>query len=145
MQDIICVVRQEAMDMNLCISDNLNLLRQKHGYTLEALAEIISVSRQTIAKWEAGDSYPDIINSVKLATLYKISLDELVNKPLKDIMNDAFTMKEGRIGGVVEISDEGTIPMPDIVMEMFDIQRGDKLLLLADKKQGIALVKCSHF
>jgi len=31
--------------MNLCLTENLNLLRQKHGYTLEALAEIISVSR----------------------------------------------------------------------------------------------------
>ena len=40
--------------MSLCIADNLKLMRNKQGYTLESLAEIISVSRQTIAKWEAG-------------------------------------------------------------------------------------------
>jgi len=131
--------------MNLCLTENLNLLRQKHGYTLEALAEIISVSRQTIAKWEAGDSLPDIMNCTKLATLYKISLDELVNKPLKDAMNNEFSIEDGRICGVVDISEEGTISIPDIVMEMFEIERGDKLLLLADKKQGLALVKCSRF
>jgi len=131
--------------MNLCLTENLNLLRQKHEYTLEALAEIISVSRQTIAKWEAGDSFPDIMNCMKLATLYKISLDELVNKPLKEVMSEDFRMDGGRICGVVDISEEGTIGIPDIVMEMFDVQRGDKLLLLADKKQGIALVKCSRF
>lgn len=131
--------------MNICITENLNLLRQKHGYTLEALAEIISVSRQTIAKWEAGDSYPDIMNCTKLATLYKISLDELVNKPLKEAMSDEFSIEGGRICGVVDISEEGTICIPDIVMEMFEVQRGDKLLLLADKKQGLALVKCSRF
>ena len=55
--------------MNICISDNLSFLRQKNGYTLETLAEIISVSRQTIAKWEIGDSLPDIINCTRLASL----------------------------------------------------------------------------
>ena len=48
--------------MNLCLSNNLKTLRQKNGFSLEALAEIISVSRQTVAKWEAGDSYPELIN-----------------------------------------------------------------------------------
>ena len=42
--------------MNLCIADNLKILRHKNGYTLEAIAEIISVSRQSVAKWEAGVS-----------------------------------------------------------------------------------------
>jgi len=131
--------------MNLCLTENLSLLRQKHGYTLEALAEIISVSRQTIAKWEAGDSFPDIVNCTKLATLYKVSLDELVNRPLMAAMSEAFEIEGGRICGVVDISEEGTIRIPDIVMEMFEIKCGDKMLLLADKKQGLALVKCSRF
>ena len=131
--------------MNLCLTENLCLLRQKHGYTLEALAEIMSVSRQTIAKWEAGDSFPDIVNCTKLATLYKISLDELVNRPLLAAMSKEFEVEGGRICGIVDISEEGTICIPDIVMEMFDIKCGDKVLLLADKKQGLALVKCSRF
>lgn len=42
--------------MNLCIADNLKLLRYRSGYTLEAIAEIISVSRQSVAKWESGVS-----------------------------------------------------------------------------------------
>lgn len=131
--------------MKLCISENLSLLRQKNQYTLEALAEIISVSRQTIAKWEAGDSFPDIMNCMKLASLYKISLDELVNKPLKDVMCNDFTTEGDHICGVVNISEEGSIDIPDAVMEMFEMRCGDKVLLLADKKQGIALVKCSQF
>ena len=68
--------------MDICIADNLKFLRHKNGYTLEAIAEIISVSRQSVAKWESGDSVPDIVNCVKLASLYKISLDELVNRSL---------------------------------------------------------------
>lgn len=131
--------------MNICIADNLKLLRYKHDYTLEAIAEIISVSRQSVAKWEAGDSVPDIVNCVKLASLYKITLDELVNKPLAAAVSGTFAAEEGRICGVLEISPEGTIPLPDPVMEMFDFHCGDKVLLLADRKQGLALVKCSKF
>lgn len=131
--------------MNLCIAENLCLFRQKYGYSLEALAEIMSVSRQTVAKWEAGDSYPDITNCLKLSTLYKISLDELVNKPLKDALNNNFSVEGDRICGVVDISQDGAITIPDAVLDMFNMQRGDKVLLLADRKQGMALIKCSQF
>ncbi len=131
--------------MKLCIADNLNLMRQKSGYSLEALAEIISVSRQTIAKWETGDSYPDLMNCMKLASLYKVSLDELVNKPLREIQNSDFLSLENKIGGVIDVSEEGMIRIPDTVMEMFDIHPGEKVLMLADKNQGIALIKCSIF
>ena len=131
--------------MKLCIADNLNLMRQKSGYSLEALAEIISVSRQTIAKWEMGDSYPDLMNCMKLASLYKVSLDELVNKPMREIQNSDFLSLDNKIGGVIDVSEEGTIRIPDTVLEMFDIHPGEKVLLLADKKQGIALIKWSYF
>lgn len=131
--------------MNICIAENLSLLRQKNGYTLEALAEIISVSRQTVAKWETGDSYPDIMNCMKLAKLYKLSMDELVNRPLGDAMSSKFMIEGEQVCGVVEISEEGSIRIPDSVMQMFGVNCGDKMLLLADRKQGIALVKCSHF
>ena len=131
--------------MNICIADNLKILRYKNGYTLEAIAEIISVSRQSVAKWEAGDSTPDIINCVKRASLYKISLDELVNRPLLCVFDNVFAIEDGRICGVLEVSPERMIQIPVSVMEMFDIRCGGKVLLLADKKQGIALVKCSQF
>ena len=131
--------------MELCIADNLKVLRHQNGYTLESLAEIISVSRQTVSKWELGDSVPDITNCIKLASLYKISLDELVTRPLKDIMSEDFAVEGGRVCGVLELSQECTIPIPNSVMDMFHIQRGDKILLLADRAQGIALVKCSNF
>lgn len=131
--------------MSLCIADNLKLMRNKQGYTLEGLAEIISVSRQTIAKWEAGESYPDIMNCVKLATLFKISLDELVNKPLREAQVNDFSTGENKICGVLDLTEEGTITLPKLVMEMFNIHPGEKILLLADRKQGIAIVKCSQF
>lgn len=131
--------------MNICIADNLRMLRYKNGYTLEAIAEIISVSRQSVSKWEAGDSVPDIMNCVKLASLYKISLDELVNMPLKDMEKNEISSDGNRICGVLDILPENTIQIPEVVMDMFSIRSGDKVLILADRNQGIAMVKCSHF
>lgn len=131
--------------MELYIAENLRIMRQKYGYTLEALAEIIAVSRQTVAKWESGDSHPDIVNCIKLATLYKISLDELVNKPLGAVEKNDFLPENGKICGTLDVSEEGAITLPKPVRDMFDIKCGDKVLLLADKTQGLALVKCSQF
>ena len=131
--------------MNLCIAENLKFLRYRNGYTLEAIAEIISVSRQSVAKWESGDSVPDVMNCVKLASLYKITLDELVNSPLKNVIADNFASDGNRICGVLELSPDSTIRIPDLVKQTFNIHCGDKLLLLADIRQGIALVKCSQF
>ena len=131
--------------MDICIADNLKVLRYKERYTLESLAEIISVSRQTISKWESGDSLPDVVNCIKLATLYKISLDELVYRPLKSVTSGDFEEEDGRICGVVEITQDNAVRLPGTVMDMFGIEAGDKMILLADKKQGLALVKCSQF
>ena len=131
--------------MRICLADNLKLMRNKYGYTMEGMAEIISVSRQTIAKWEAGESYPDIINCQKLAALYKVSLDELVNKPLSEMAEEEFNCKNDRICGILDVSENGTIRIPECVLELFDIHPGEKVMLLADKRQGMALVKCSQF
>lgn len=132
--------------MSICISENLRILRQKNDYTFEQLAEIIDVSRQTIAKWESGETMPDIVNCVKLATLFKVSLDEFVTMPIKDMGGEVNSDdKNGRVMGVVDVGGEGQINIPDSVLKLFDIQAGEKVLLLADEKQGIAIVKCSQF
>lgn len=131
--------------MDLSLTSNLVFMRYKHGYTMEALAEIISVSRQTVAKWETGESYPDIMNCMKLATLYKVSLDELVYKPLREALSNEVSSDINKICGVLDIEENGVIKLPVSLMEMFDIKAGDKVLLLADRREGIALVKCSQF
>ena len=58
---------------------NLKRLRNQHQYTQEMLAEELDVSRQVIAKWERGDSTPELNFCVKLAQLYGVTLDNLVN------------------------------------------------------------------
>lgn len=127
--------------MQLRIGDNIRLLRNSSRYSLEELSEIIGVSRQTIAKWEANETYPDIENCVKLSTLFKVSLDALVKEPIqfvKDIPNN-----NGQyIFGVVKIKDVGTIKLPKKAQEVMEMLPGDRLLILGDNRRRIGIVKC---
>ena len=62
--------------MNL--GNNLFQARKKAGLSQEIVAEKLGVSRQTISKWETDETVPDIYQSKKLAKLYNLSLDELI-------------------------------------------------------------------
>lgn len=53
-------------------------LRKKQGLSQEELGMELQVSRQTISKWEAGQSYPDFQRLVMLSDYFGMSLDELV-------------------------------------------------------------------
>ena len=53
--------------------------RIKCGLSQEAVAEKLGVSRQTVSKWETDETLPDIRQSKKMAVLYNISLDELID------------------------------------------------------------------
>lgn len=62
------------------IGKKLKNARLQKGFTQEAVAEKIQVSRQTISNWENEKSYPDIVSVVNLSNLYDISLDELLKE-----------------------------------------------------------------
>ena len=62
--------------MNL--GNNLFQSRKKVGLSQETVAEKLGVSRQTISKWETDETVPDICQAKKLAKLYHLSLDELI-------------------------------------------------------------------
>ena len=65
--------------------------RKKSGLSQEEVAEKLGVSRQTVSKWETDETIPDIRQAKKMASIYKLSLDELINfdidvKEIEDII-----------------------------------------------------------
>ncbi|MDN0054559.1 helix-turn-helix domain-containing protein [Collinsella ihumii] len=62
----------------MVLGNSLFHARKKAGLTQEEVAECLGVSRQTIGKWEADETLPDIRQSKRLATLYGVTLDELI-------------------------------------------------------------------
>ena len=127
--------------MAIMIGSNLRMLRSYSRYTLEDVAEIIGVSRQTIAKWEAGETYPDIENCVKLSALFKISLDAMVKEPVQ-ILAEEPNDKGQYMFGIVKVGEDGSLPLPEKAKQLMEILPGDRMLLIGDKDQGIAMMKC---
>ncbi len=130
--------------MAIRLSDNLRMMRVRERYSMEDIAEIIGVSRQSVAKWESGETFPDIEKCVKLAKLYKVSLDALVNESIEKM-----TASNGEDGkycfGVSKVYEGGKIIIPEEALRIFGISEGDSVLLLGDEKKGMALVKCEGF
>lgn len=60
------------------LGNSLFHARKKCGLSQEEVAEKLGVSRQTISKWETDETLPDIRQSKRMALLYNVSLDELI-------------------------------------------------------------------
>ena len=61
------------------LGQKIKLLRTAKELTQEMLANLLSVNRATLASWEIDRALPDIETCKKLATFFKISLDELLD------------------------------------------------------------------
>lgn len=58
-------------------------LRKKNNFSQEDLAEKVGVTRQTISKWELGETSLDLKQAKVLSQVFKVSLDELVDNDIK--------------------------------------------------------------
>ena len=67
----------------MSLGNSLYRARKKSGLSQEGVAEKLGVSRQTISKWETDETLPDIRQSKRMAALYKLSLDELIDFDLE--------------------------------------------------------------
>lgn len=86
------------------IGERLLKLRKQKGLSQEEIANIIGVSRQTISKWETGESNPDFDKIVPLCDLYNISTDELIRGENKSNIESDNTRIE--INDKVDVKDE---------------------------------------
>ena len=68
------------------LGDKLMELRKKHGYSQQEIADMLSVSRQTISNWESRQGAPALDKACELARIYKISLDELVGNEVRGVV-----------------------------------------------------------
>lgn len=124
-------------------TSSMKKLRKSAKLTQEQVAERLNVSRQTVAKWETGESLPDIDNCIALAQLYRVSLDDLVNYAKNPASSNAPAGKH--IFGVVKVDEKGRIVIPEKARDIFRIKSGDKLLMMGDEANGIAIVKLNSF
>ncbi|ACV23596.1 transcriptional repressor DicA [Slackia heliotrinireducens] len=126
------------------IAQNILAARQRSGLTQEQLAASVGVSRQTVAKWESGETSPDLEHAAALAATLDTTVDGLVS--FDDAGLGIAPPPRGKhLFGSVKVGERGQIVIPKEAREVFGIRPGDKLVVLGEDGQGIALCKESEF
>ncbi|UUI40835.1 helix-turn-helix transcriptional regulator [Oceanobacillus oncorhynchi] len=131
----------------ITLSRNLSFLRRENNYSQEELAERIGVTRQSIAKWENGESLPDIINCDALASLFDVSLDNFIHYDQKD-SGFPIPPKGKHMFNTTPLEKDGYVKLPKKALDMVRMQEGDQFMVLGDENPesiGIALVPTEFF
>ena len=129
------------------IAQNLMILRQLHQLSQEEVAGRIGVSRQAVAKWETGQSVPDVLNCDALAKLYDVELDDLLHYD-QEQTGKSIPPRGKHLFGTVRVGERGQMVLPKQAREVFGIKPGDRLVVLGDENPehpGIALMKEEFF
>lgn len=121
------------------LGNNLFQARKKVGMSQETVAEKLGVSRQTISKWETNETLPDIYQSKKLAKLYNLTLDELIEfdvdiKEIENVIKNTSEEKESKVNWTKMWGKK--YPVLNTYQEKVDIQRyANELRKLLDSLQ----------
>lgn len=120
------------------IDENIRYLRKIQGWSQEELAARVDVSRQTIAKWESGETSPDLEHAVLLAEIFDVGLDDLAGR--RGQRPELIRPREKYFFGMATVGEKGQIVIPAEAREVFGIGKGDKIMILGDEEQGLALL-----
>ncbi len=121
--------------------DNLIQLRKIYNMSQEDLADKLGVTRQTVSKYETGESLPDIEKCAAIASVFGVTIDDLINYSKEENMGLDVPPKGKHIFGIVKVGDKGQIVIPAKARKIFEIEPGDNLVLLGDEGQGLAIIK----
>ena len=122
-------------------AENLVALRKVHAMSQEELAERIGVSRQTLSKYETGESLPDIEKCKVLADVFGITVDDLICYEKSAGMGLGIPPRGKHVFGLVKVGEKGQIVIPAKARTVFHIKPGDNLIVIGDESQGIALIR----
>ena len=82
------------------IGNKIMNLRKKNGLSQEELAEKVGVARQTISKWELGETAPDLKQAKELSKIFNVSLDELTDNDIKNVLVEKTSNTE-KLAGLI--------------------------------------------
>lgn len=126
-------------------SENIIRLRKINQLTQEDVAEAVGVSRQAVAKWESGETIPDLDKCRLLAELFGVTLDDLANYEPEENLGLDVPPKGKHLFGMVTVGEKGQIVIPARARKLFNISPGDQLVVLGDDSQGMAIIKAKDF
>lgn len=83
----------------MTLGEKIKNLRKKTNISQEELAEKVGVSRQAVTKWESDAGLPDLENLKSLATIFNISIDELLDYK-KELIGDVVLEESYSLDGI---------------------------------------------
>lgn len=82
-------------------NEKLVMLRKQHNLSQEQVAEKLGVARQTISKWELGETTPEMDKLIIISELYNITLDELMKEENEGkVVNDLNNTNSQKLAGM---------------------------------------------
>lgn len=133
-------------------SENLYTLRKNKQISQEKLAELVDVSRQSVSKWELGESYPTLENIFKLCNVLNCKMNELINEKLADfdLLSDEIKNTQKfyeRFLGYADTYDEGRPKLPGKAIEILKtyLDGGIKTIVDIGCGTGLSTEVCASF
>ena len=119
-------------------------LREKRGYTQQQLAEKVDVTRQTISNWELGETSPNPDQLKLLSKALNISIDELLNNDIKQVLVEKVNNTEKLAEIIIKILKVlGIIFIVGFTITIFiNIMFGDKKDSMTIKENQTVLLNC---
>lgn len=62
------------------IGDNIRVLRKKNGLLQKDLADQLNITRQALSNYKVGKRIPDIFELIRMAEIFKVSVDEIIGR-----------------------------------------------------------------
>lgn len=87
----------------MTLGNKILSLRKTINLSQEQLAEQLGVTRQTISKWELAETAPDLKQAKQLSKIFKVSLDELTDNDVKNILMEKVSNTEKLASIVIKI------------------------------------------
>ncbi len=116
---------------NIQLVENLYRLRKAHHYTQQQMSDLLNISRQAYSNYETSKRTPDLDSLIRLADIYNLSLDQLVNHPCT---KDGMVLEQkGPFTPAMEIETADTIYLTreevDMIKSFRNLSEEDKLLV----------------
>ena len=70
----------------MILTEKISEERKKNGWSQEELAEKLSVSRQSVSKWESGQSVPDLNRILEMARIFGVTTDYLLKDEVRKVL-----------------------------------------------------------
>ena len=102
----------------MTLGEKIQKLRSMKGWSQEQLAEHITVSRQSVSKWELNQSIPDVEYIKQMSALFSVSLDYLLNEDCTETSQSTVQMQPEKQPPMLKTVVRAGVVMTDVLMTM---------------------------